>query len=261
MHWVIQENLYNEIGFRALIDALESQNILYSIHKIIPFSHEIIPDINPSGKVMIMGAYTMNKIAKDRGWTPGSYLNNNFDYKLQCQKWSGHMLNEASYFSLFKDASIDEAFDDDYFFIRPVQDGKCFSGQVMSYIEFKDWQHGVVELGLDNGYPLHGDTEILIGPVKKIYTETRVWVVDNKVVTSSTYKVGKCLFYTLEVDQDIIDFVEARNSEWRPDVAYVMDIARTPDGLKIIEVNNINSSGFYNGDVSKIVRALEELNK
>ena len=263
MRWIIQENLYNEIGFASLISALESLSILHSVHKIIPFIHELQPEpeIDPGEKVMVMGAYTMNKIAKDRGWYPGSYLNDNFDYQLQCQKWPGHMLNEASYFCLFKDASVDEAFDNDNFFIRPVEDMKCFAGQVMSYIEFKDWQHGVLSLELDDGYPLHADTEILMAPVKKIYTETRVWVVDNIAVTASTYKVGNCLSYSMAVDSDILEFVEARSREWKPDDAYVMDIARTPDGLKIVEVNNINASGFYNGDVGKIVMALEKLNQ
>jgi hypothetical protein len=264
MHWIIQENLYNEIGFNSLINALVALNVPHSVHKIIPFIHELVPEINPSGRVMVMGAYTMNKIAIDRGWTPGTYLNDQFDYELQCKKWSGHMLNEDAHFFSFKDASLD-AQDDEYFFIRPVEDMKCFAGQVMSYIEFKDWQHGVLGLELDDGYPLHGDTEILMSPVKKIYTETRVWVVNipckfRSVVTASTYRVGKCLNYTMAVDSDILQFVEERNTQWRPDEAYVMDVARTPDGLKIVEVNNINASGFYGGDVSKIVAALEELN-
>lgn len=260
MRWIIQENLYNEIGFNALIDALQLLDVPYSVHKIIPFIHELVPEVNPTGKVIVMGAYTMNKIAKDRGWAPGSYLNENFDYELQCRMWPGHMLNDDAIFSLFKDAKLDGE-DDECFFVRPVEDMKCFAGEVMTCKHFKEWQKGLLELGLDSGYPLHGDTEIMISPVKKIYTETRVWVVGGKVVTASSYRVAGRLHYDKLVDSDIWDFVEARDAQWRPDVAYVMDVARTPDGLKIVEVNNINSSGFYAGDVGKIVAALEELNR
>ena len=259
MHWIIQENLYNEIGFNSLINALTALEVPYSVHKIIPFVHQLEPDINPTGKVIVMGAYTMNKIAKDRGWTPGSYLNDAFDYQLQCQKWPGHMLNGDAAFSTMEDAALDVA-DEDAIFVRPVEDMKCFAGQVMAYKEFTDWQYDIVNAGLDSWYPLNADTQIMISPVKKIYTETRVWVVDHKVVTASTYRVGKALHYSNMVDADIIEFVKERDAQWRPDVAYVMDVARTPDGLKIVEINNINASGFYAGDVGKIVMALEELN-
>jgi len=39
--------------------------------------------------------------------------------------------------------------------------------------------------------------------------------------------------------------------------AYVMDIALTFDGWKIMEVNCINSAGFYKGNVKEIIAALE----
>ena len=38
-----------------------------------------------------------------------------------------------------------------------------------------------------------------------------------------------------------------------------MDIAETPDGLKIIEVNNLNSAGWYKGNVQKLIEALEDM--
>jgi len=37
-----------------------------------------------------------------------------------------------------------------------------------------------------------------------------------------------------------------------------MDVARTPEGLKIIEVNNLNSSGFYAANVENLVLAIEK---
>jgi len=40
-----------------------------------------------------------------------------------------------------------------------------------------------------------------------------------------------------------------------------MDIADTPDGLKVIEINNINSAGFYDADPQKIIMAIEEMVK
>jgi hypothetical protein len=41
--------------------------------------------------------------------------------------------------------------------------------------------------------------------------------------------------------------------------AFVMDICLTPDGWKIVEINCVNCSGFYRGDLQKLVMALEDL--
>jgi len=46
---------------------------------------------------------------------------------------------------------------------------------------------------------------------------------------------------------------------WQPAEAFVIDIAKTYDGLKVIEINNFNSSGFYSCDVYKIVDSIERL--
>jgi hypothetical protein len=38
-----------------------------------------------------------------------------------------------------------------------------------------------------------------------------------------------------------------------------MDIADTPNGLKIVEINNINSAGWYRCDMQKLVTSLEDM--
>lgn len=39
--------------------------------------------------------------------------------------------------------------------------------------------------------------------------------------------------------------------------AFVMDICLTVEGWKIVEINCVNSAGFYNADLSVLVRSLE----
>jgi hypothetical protein len=45
---------------------------------------------------------------------------------------------------------------------------------------------------------------------------------------------------------------------WAPLDCFVLDVADTPLGLKVIEVNCINASGYYEADMNKLVMALEE---
>ena len=44
---------------------------------------------------------------------------------------------------------------------------------------------------------------------------------------------------------------------WTPAESCVMDIGVTEQGWKVIEFNNMNSSGFYASDVAKYVEAIE----
>jgi len=45
---------------------------------------------------------------------------------------------------------------------------------------------------------------------------------------------------------------------WQPADAFVLDIALTHNGYKVLEVNCLNSAGFYAADVSKLVQAIME---
>lgn len=254
MYWVIQDNIYNEAGFATLIDALKKLGIAHSIHKVIPFSRELYPDINPEGKVVVMGSYTLTHIAQAKGWEPGSFLNENFTFRKQIIHWNTHMLNNSAWLGLLKFATPY----DEPFFIRPADDGKAFAGTVMDNPSFLKWKEQVLALKPEDGATMGGDTIVMICRGKKIHAEYRVWIVDKKVVTSSVYKVGRRVVSSPHVAPTIHKFAEKMADIYSPHRAYVMDVASTPEGLKIIEVNNLNSAGFYAGDVQRIVFAIEE---
>ncbi len=44
MHWLIGENLYNENNFKMLMSALEKLDAKFDIIKVIPFSHQLLPE-------------------------------------------------------------------------------------------------------------------------------------------------------------------------------------------------------------------------
>jgi hypothetical protein len=103
--------------------------------------------------------------------------------------------------------------------------------------------------------------DIMVCTAKEIWSETRTWVVDGRVVTASGYKVGTIKRYTSphQVDERITAFAQACANRWRPNPAFVLDVADTPAGLKIVEINNLNAAGLYRGDMQKLVVALADL--
>ncbi len=73
------------------------------------------------------------------------------------------------------------------------------------------------------------------------------------------YKLKQNVITSDIIPDEVIEFAYQAINKWSPDIAYVLDIAVTNEGLKIIEINNINSSGFYKSDIEKIVTAINNL--
>ena len=275
MFWIVQNNLYDEEGYVKFIDALKRVGVDYLIVKPIPFTNQFLPAdfdswtqevedveepyIDTNQKIIVMGAISLSRRAKNRGWTPGSYVNDNFDF----EKWrdgfgAENILNDKSIVAKISD-SISVIGMTDQLFVRPVDDSKAFSGVVMSKYDLFDWIQSISMIEEEEFQPLHQNTKIAIANYKEIYAEYRLFVVDKKVVTASMYKRGDVVHAVEGADDDVLEFGQKMVDKWQPAAAFVIDIASTPNGLKVIEINNINSAGFYAADAQKIIVALEDL--
>ncbi len=287
MHWVLQNNLFNEAGFQRLLDTLERMGISHSLHKVIPFIGVLSPPLSkgedftfpdefdenyepdlPPGPKIVMGSYSMAIYAAKKGWTPGAFANDNHDYSVQVEHWGDAMLNHDARIFPFCEIPKDPAGKRKLFFIRPVADSKCFAGHVCSWSQYQEWRTKILTLGADNGGTLEPSTLVMVSPVREIYREYRLWVVDQKVVTASLYKEGGRVIYREVPHNDpVLRYgsyytghpMNGRDS-WVPARAFVLDIAETPDGYKILEVNCLNAAGFYAADLQKLVMALEGMN-
>jgi len=288
MLWVVQNNLYNEAGYERFITALERLGVDYLIVKPVPFTNKFLPadfdsmtedfestaepDIDESQKIIVCGATSLSRVAKVRGWNPGSYLNDNFDFETWRDGFGAeNILNADSVTGRICDG-IDITHMGDQVFARPVDDSKAFAGVVMSKYDFFDWMQSISVIEEEEFQPLHKNTKIAVASFKKINAEYRLFVVDGKVVTASLYKQGNQVIANENVDQGVLDFGQRMVDEWQTKVdcrilpsvripadAYVIDIADTDGGFKVIEINNINSAGFYDADVQKIIMALEDM--
>jgi hypothetical protein len=267
MYWVIQSNIYEEENYKHLLDNLERCGLQYSVHKAVPFSGGIIdpqPVIPEGVKVIVMGSYSLARYARNRGWLPGAYIEN-LDYEIQREHWGDRLLNADAQLMPFGDIP----FQREPFFVRPTLDTKTYTGLVVDWGEYEKWRDGMRRLPECND-PVNDPLSISVHTLadrtmvcrkKEIWNETRTWVVNGKVVTASGFKVGTLKRYTApeQVDARITDFASECAQLWSPNRAYVLDVAETEDGLKIGEVNNLNSAGWYRCDMQKLIMSLEEL--
>lgn len=260
MYWVIQANIFSEPGFERLISALERLEIPHSVHKVVPGFHgddpKLEPECNPpDGPVIVMGSYTMADIAKNRGWLPGSFVGPNLDMAIQSQHWGRENLLNADWEIL----ELYEIPNSDWpRFVRPVKDSKAFSGKIIDHYEYCSWMKELYNGENYGPKELNAFTEVITASKKEIYNENRLWVVDRKIVTWSRYKIGTIKQYSSYVDMRVIEFAEGLIAKWVPLDCFVLDIADTPLGLRVVEVNCLNASGYYEADMNKLVMALEE---
>lgn len=242
--------------------ALAGMGIPFSRHKLVAFTDMLhpAPVISDPASVILFGSYAVRRFLNGGDLKPGVFEIAPF---LSEMSWRPYLLNGPD------DAILGRVRDlpyrlaglaDELFFVRPVMDSKELAGVVLTGAEIVTLCEEVMatpEGGLVVG-TLRPDTEMMLTSPVVILKEWRVWIVEGRPVAWSLYKsmgrsVQKC-----EIDEDVLAFatdMAAINPRYSP--AYVMDVCRTEDGLKIIETNCVNAAGFYAADLPRIIEALE----
>lgn len=254
MKWIIQSNIYDEKAIKDLVNILTRYEIEYEFVKVIPFSGgEIIPVPEITGNAIVIGSGTLNKFAVKANLNPAPFTNDDFTHH-KCQEMFGdEMLNSDAVYMPYD--KIGEFVDPDVeYFIRPSDDGKCFAGTIMMGAKIDEWFSLLKKY---EGIDLSGFENVMVCSTKRIVEETRFVIAEGEVLTGSVYKRGDMVHYYEAVDQDVLDYAQAMADIWCPADVFVLDVARTPYGMNIIEINNFNSAGWYHCNVSKIVEKLE----
>lgn len=247
MHWVIQQSIFKPGNYSLLVDALDAMDISYTTVAIRNGTVEMTPDVSVAGKVYVCGAIRLAQIARNKGWVPGSFLNENFVFQRWRKALGAELLNDAMTAGRLADIAAPR---DGRFFIRPAEDNKAFDGTVIDAEMLADWRRDPTKQHLQA-------MDVIVAPVRQIYREYRLFVVNHQVITGSVYKVGGKPHISSEIEDDVLDYARTMIGRWTPAESLVIDIALTADGFKVIEFNNINSSGFYASDVAKYVAAIQ----
>lgn len=255
MQWILQQFEDTE----KLADALDQLGIPYSWHKVVPFVGELVPEpeVPDSLSVVMFGSYTLWRYAAARNLHPGVFRIAPFVHE---KPWQPFMLNGPdAKFLLISEIEAKLPDDGRHWFIRPVADSKEQAGNVKVASEIRETARKVMALDADeipNG-SLRPDTLMMLTPPARIHQEWRIWIVNGAVITYSLYKEGTRVTYRHEIDNDALEFAQtlaALNEVYAP--AYVMDICRTDEGLRLVETNCINAAGFYAADLGKLAMTI-----
>ena len=200
--------------------------------------------------IFCWGSVRLAHIASKRGWNPGSLYNLNHDMMVYGEKYGEHMLNHDGFFCNFSD---DFEPPSPIFFVRPCADTKAFTGQL--FFQKDSWNDFASSL-LSKRSPvstLSESTKIQVCKRKDIYREIRTWVVDGRVIDASQYRIGSKTIYAHCSEPEVLDFAQRMVDIYQPAKAFVLDVCMTSDGMKVVEVNCINCSGFYDVNMQKLL--------
>lgn len=270
MYYIVQENVFRESHYNKLIEVMDRMGLEYKVVRIFPFVDKIValdqiehehynvddlPEFTTDRKdVFVFGAIKLARISLDRGWNPGSLMNDNHDFLVYREHYRENLLNWDSYITTFS-ADI-PWMDGERKFMRPCKDSKAFTGKSFSREDWRDF----VTHHLNNGHTsvLDSNTEIQVSSVKRIYKEIRFWVVGGKIITGSQYRLGNQTIYDPNFDPDALDFAQSMVDKFQLAEAFVIDVCLSEHGWKIVECGCINCAGFYCSDLQKTLTALED---
>jgi len=139
-------------------------------------------------------------------------------------------------------------------FIKPSKDLKSFNGGII----YSD------ETLLNYLYrtPHNMDVKdetIIVAPVKKIYSEYRFFMHKDYILGMSRYMLNGEVAADTLVPEFMKDAVLEYSKLYHPADLYVIDLADTDNGVKIVEYNCWNASGFYNCDIQNIIGNINEI--
>lgn len=119
-------------------------------------------------------------------------------------------------------------------------------------IDKDDWDKEIGFLKLFN------DDMILVSSHKEVEKEYRFWIVDNEIVTWSSYSWDES-----EYENTIEDYIYATAKTIASQIdlrTFTLDLCLTKDDWapKVVEINNIYTSGLYNCDFKLLISKLRE---
>lgn len=250
MHWIIQSNLVAGEDVDRLRQALDRLATPYTMVKLIPIVRtlETVPKIK--GPAFVYGSTYIHRSAYDQGWWPG-YVGGRHSYEEVLAHYGDQMLNADIERVPLSRLCISETM-----FVRPDDDGKLFTGMLLDAPGLTQLREQLRGQGHDEATL---GAMVVVSSPKKILAEHRCFVVDGKVVCASTYRRGGRVLYDGRVDQHVLDYAQDQADKWCPEIGFALDVAETPLGLRVVEINALSSSGLYSCDLLRLVDAVNGL--
>jgi hypothetical protein len=140
-------------------------------------------------------------------------------------------------------------------FIKPSRDLKSFNGGVIYAGEtIKNY---IARTG--HSMPSIKDETIVVSNIKEIQEEYRFFIYKDKILAASRYMLNSEVNPSNIVPEFIANCASDYAKLYNPADIFVMDLAVTNEGIKIVEYNCWNASGFYHCNIRDLIFQINEI--
>lgn len=276
--WLVQKEGFSMANREDAIAALERFGFAYAGFGILPSSAKVLNLehilADPDEKFIVRGGtrlHTLLKAATDlaelAGQVSADQARHGARYLDQLRKgvfYDEQKFDQAYYAGLGlpllnSDATmypiagnLTRAFERDKF-IKPSKDEKAFDAGILAAGE-------TIEAFIarqPQARNWHGETAV-VASCKAIIAEYRFFVVQGEVVTGSMYRFAGKANFNANIPGAILAAANEFAQMYHPHAVFTMDLAETPDGIRIIEYNCWNASRLYAADVGRIFHAVQD---
>lgn len=254
MYVLIQSNVYKNPDYDLIYAVLDELAIPYEKITLTSDVTEL-KTIEERNDIFIYGSVKLAILAKkNTHWNPGSFYDGNHLFEVNAAYYCDNLLNYQTKITEFGNDLNWQT--DELKFIKLLKVAKLFTGKVFTQ---EKWQIFVENHLTHSSHPLlNNKTLIQVSQPRNIIKEARLWIVNRDIVEAVYYRILKNIPYETTVAEDGIAFAQQMINLFNVADAFVMDICLTDIGWKIVEVNCINSAGFFpNTNIRKIFLALK----
>lgn len=254
VHWVIEKDVFDE-EIPAMTQAIIDAGCTYEEVTCIQFDINDQDPMDENEPIVFYGSLNLGlKLRRDESWIPGVYLNYpQFECTYYYPRFGRELLNSEYIVLPFGDLRRRiPQLSTDSVFIRPSSGLKSFTGKVI-YTKNIENELDYFEL-YDKIEP---EKLVIISQPKQIKEEYRIVTDGKRVIAASMYKPEPLP----EVPSDVITYAEKVLSEvdYSPDPVWTLDIARTDNELKVLEVGCFSCAGLYQCDMNDVVREVSRI--
>lgn len=250
--WIIQDKVFGE-ETNLLIEALKFNYLDYKIVRKIP---DVNRHISVKHNTFIRGTIDFVESFQKILNQSFNLTIDNYTYSSYTEHFGIRMLNSdyviLPWWKLYDKEVIFNCFpDSDKLFIRPNSGRKIFTGTTLT----KKWW--IKELAIIKDLPsssIKDSDLVVVSSYKEILTEYRLLMYRNQLIDWCIYSGEPSDHFDLV--KIMVNFFSA-TIDFFPDILYTVDIAKTENDYKIIELNSAVSAGWYNMDYDKIVKFIE----
>jgi hypothetical protein len=255
MYILIQSNIHKDPDFDRIYPVLEELEIPFEKIDLNSTIKKLEISENRND-VFVYGSVKLAMLGKENSdWKPGSFYGENHLFEVNSNFYKDNLLN---YQTGVKEISEKlEWQNQEQKFIKPYKVAKLFTGNVFTKTKWEDFVENSL---LNTTNPLlNANSLVQISIPRDIIKEARLWIVGGKIIEAVYYRILKNIPFEESVDKEGIEFAKKMISIFNVAEAFVMDICLTDIGWKIVEVNCINSAGFFpNTDIRKIFKGLND---